>query len=255
MDQTIETEPDPGRTVPGDPSIGVMPVRRRKVYELVADQLKQMIEHGRFKPGDPLPAERDLMQMFNVGRPAIREALQELRNAGFVSSGSGRRTVVREPDIGTILTGVSDAVESLLRKRDSLRDLFEARAFMECALARLAAAQATKQDIERLKQALDGNHAALGNQRLYEDTDIAFHRVLFTVPGNSVILATHMAFDHWLIERWRRLDRTPERDRESYEGHRRIFEAILMRDPDAAEKEMAEHLAAAWTVWEDKLTK
>jgi DNA-binding FadR family transcriptional regulator len=255
MVQPMEHAFAPQQALTDDAGFGLTPVRRRKVYELVAEQLKQMIERGGLKPGDQLPAERELMQMFNVGRPAIREALQELRNAGLVSSGNGRRTIVREPDLDTILTGISGAVNSLLRKRDSLRQLFDARAFMECSLARLAALHATKSDIERLKQALDENRAALGDQRRYEDTDIAFHRVLFTVPRNSVILATHMAFDHWLIERWRRLDRTPERDVESHEGHCRIVDAILMRDADAAEREMAKHLADAWKVWDAKLTE
>ena len=228
------------------------PIRRRKVYELVAEQLKDMIETGRFRPGDRLPSERELMVTFNVGRPAVREALQELRNTGLISSSAGRRATVREPDMATILDSISGAVDNLLRKKQSQLHLFQARRFIECAVARHAAQYADKRHVERLKQALDANLAALGDHRRYEESDIAYHRVLFTVPDNPIILASHQAFDHWLIERWHALHRTAEQDRESYDGHRRVFEAILMRDADAAEREMAAHLDASWAVWQSQ---
>ena len=230
------------------------PIWRRKVSELVAHELKQMIGQGRFKPGDRLPAERDLMSLFRVGRPAVREALQELRNAGLVVTSNGRRAVVREPDMDTILSNLSGAVDTLMTRRQSLIHLFHARKFMECAVARHAALEADKRHIEQLAATLEANGAALGDQRRYEDTDIAFHRILFTVPDNPIILACHEAFEHWLVERWRRLNRTPDRDEESHAGHRRIFDAILMRDPDRAEAEMADHLDRAWRVWQARLS-
>ena len=228
-------------------------IRRRKVSELVADELREMIARGRFKPGDRLPAERDLMALFRVGRPAVREALQELRSAGLVITGNGRRAVVREPDMDTILSSISGAVDTFLSKRQSLPNLFNARRFMECAMARHAALHATKLHIEQLKAALEASEAAIGDHRRYEDSDMAFHRVLFTVPDNPILLACHEAFEQWLLERWRRLNRTLDRDRESHAGHHRIFEAILMRDPDTAETAMADHLDRAWKVWEAHL--
>jgi DNA-binding FadR family transcriptional regulator len=49
-------------------------IRRRKIYEDVAGRLEGLIHEGRYRPGDQLPSERELMQMFGVGRPAVREA-------------------------------------------------------------------------------------------------------------------------------------------------------------------------------------
>ena len=56
-----------------------LPILRRRLYEEVERRLAEEIRSGRLKAGDPMPSERDLMQRYGVGRPAIREALLSLR--------------------------------------------------------------------------------------------------------------------------------------------------------------------------------
>ena len=60
-------------------------IRRRKLYEEVADRIEDMIRSGRFRPGDSLPSERELSEMFGVGRNAVREALFALQKIGIVN--------------------------------------------------------------------------------------------------------------------------------------------------------------------------
>src|SRR4029078_8045718 len=72
-------------------------VRRRKLYEEVADQLERMIEDGEYAPGDQLPSERELMRQFGVGGPAFRDALFHLRKMGLVEIRSGERARVTKP--------------------------------------------------------------------------------------------------------------------------------------------------------------
>lgn len=225
----------------------------RKLYEVVSDRLTEMIARGEFRPGDRLPPERKLMEMFSVGRPAIREALLVLRNAGLVSIHNGRRAEVRRPDASTFLSNATLTVQSMLEEPGSLADFFFARMFFEKALARHAALHAQTEDIRALKEALEESGAALGDRDRYEQADLAFHRVLFSIPGNPLFVAIHRAFDAWLIDRWRQLDRPLSRDRDSHEGHKAIFEAIIMRDADAAEAAMESHLSLAWTFWRDRL--
>ena len=56
---------------------------RRKLSDEVFDRLKAFIAWGELQPGDEMPSERDLMEQFGVGRPAIREAMQQLSNMGL----------------------------------------------------------------------------------------------------------------------------------------------------------------------------
>ena len=226
----------------------------KKLYEIVSDKLTDMIGSGTFKPGDRLPSERALMQMFDVGRPAVREALLVLHNNGLVSLHNGRRAEVREPNADTILSNSTLAIQNLLGDPGALRDLFFARLFFEKALARHAALHGRAEDMRALKQALRDSEAALGKAECYEQADIAFHRVLFNVPGNAVFVSVHRALDAWLIARWRQLDRPVERDHASHAGHVEIFEAIAMRDPDIAERAMEKHLALAWEFWQTRLS-
>ena len=50
------------------------PLARKKLSEMVEEELEQMIRRGEFGEGGQLPSERELMAFFNVGRPSVREA-------------------------------------------------------------------------------------------------------------------------------------------------------------------------------------
>ncbi len=82
---------------------------------------------------------------------------------------------------------------------------------------------------------------------MFYRTDMGFHAVLYQIPKNPVLPAVHKAYTAWLAPHWSRMPRLPARNRANYEAHRRIYEAILMRDQDAAEAALRAHLADAWT--------
>lgn len=73
------------------------PIPRRKLYQEVMDRLIEWIGSGEFAPGDQLPSERELMQRFQVGRPAIREAMQNLDRMGIIVISHGERARVAGP--------------------------------------------------------------------------------------------------------------------------------------------------------------
>ncbi len=83
---------------------------RRKLFEQVAEHIQKQILDGKLKPGDRLPPERDLQASFGVGRPAIREALISLRNAGLVEIMNGSPARVAMPTAEGVLAGMLPAV-------------------------------------------------------------------------------------------------------------------------------------------------
>ena len=81
-------------------------VQSSRLYEQTVKQIEESILKGELKPGDQLPAERDLAQQFGVSRTAVREAVKTLREKGLVESYSGR---------GTFITnGTSQAIKQSL---------------------------------------------------------------------------------------------------------------------------------------------
>lgn len=225
------------------------PIRRAKLYELVTQKLEEMIRSGELKPGDKLPSERDIMAAFNIGRPAVREALLSLQGKGLIITENGRRATVSQPSVDNVLTTLDSVVGVIIANADSFKNLYDARVFLEAAMARNAAREIDDKLLAQLKAALEANRRAIGNRELFMQTDVKFHHVLFLVGNNPVFKAVHDALVKWLMERWRNIARNSSTETLAYEGHLQIYKAICRRDPDAAEAAMRKHLASSWKIW------
>ena len=219
--------------------------RTRAADSLVSIYERQIID-GTLAVGMPLPPEREIMQSFSVSRTVVREAVQTLSAKGLVEARPRFRPVVRTPGYDAAIEAVGSVVNRLLTVPGGVRNLFELRIMMEAALVRGAALHADKHHVARMKQALADNEAAISDSQRFFETDVAFHRLLYEVPDNPVLPPIHQAYTDWLSSHWTKMPRDPERNHVNYRAHCRIFEAILFRDPDAAEFVLRDHLDDAW---------
>lgn len=237
----------------GTPKVAPL-IRRRRLYEEVADRLQAMIEEGRYGPGDPLPSERELMRQFGVGRPAVREALFALQTMGLVAVSSGERARVTQPTPEVVVQSLSGSARLLLSQPEGIRHFQQARTLFETALARFAAEHATEDDLRLLEEALAANGRSIGDIRGFERTDVAFHYVLAVIPRNPIFTAIHAAMAEWLTEQRSITLTYPGQNRVAYEAHEQIYRAIAARDPDRAERVIRSHLDQVsdlyWTVLE-----
>ncbi|MGK9170236.1 transcriptional regulator NanR [Inquilinus limosus] len=216
-------------------------IRRRKLYEDVAEHLERMIRDGTYAPSDLLPSERDLMRQFGVGRPAIREALFHLRKMGLVELRSGERARVTRPTPQFVIDALSGTTRHMLAAPGGVQHFQSARSFFETGLARYAALHATSEDLSDLEAALAANREAVGDLKRFQETDVGFHYVLAVIPRNPIFIAIHEALVEWLLEQ-RKTTLTAGGFEIAYEAHRQIFEAVAARDPDRAEQAMRDHL-------------
>lgn len=233
----------------GGPVLGLAPISRPKLYEVVAARLEAAIRDGRLKPGDRLPSERDLMETFDTGRPAVREALLFLEKKGLIETENGRRARVRKPDVGSVLESLDSVIHLSLQDPETFKDLFAARSFLEQAMARNAALHITDAQLELLRQRLDDNGRAIGDRHEFVRTDALFHRAVFEVADNRIFDAVHDAFAGWVEERRSTLERQSFTEQRAHRQHIDIFNAIAARDPDAAEAAMRLHLRGWWAAW------
>ncbi len=219
------------------------PIPRRKLYQEVQDRLVAQISSGAYAPGDQLPSERELMALFGVGRPAIREAMQALDRMGIITVSHGERARVAAPDAGTMIEQVAATARHLLLTwPQGLDHLKEARLFFEVGMVRIAAAEASDADIERLRGRLDDHFASLEDLSRFLEMDKLFHREIAAVSGNPIYTAVSQAVFEWLEEFHVELVRVPGAEKITLEEHTAIFEAIAARDPERAATAMERHL-------------
>ena len=220
------------------------PIQRRKLYQEVLDRLMARIEAGDFPPGTQLPSERELMDSYGVGRPAIREALQQLERSGIVTISHGERARVVLPTAGGMLGQIGDAARYLLRVQPrSLDDLKEARIFLEAGLVRLAAERADEAGLALLRQRLEEQRDASPPDFLA--CDIAFHRQIAAMSGNPIFPAVVEGLLTWLGDHYTVLVRAPGAERATLQEHQRIIDAIAAGDADEAAAAMTDHLNRA----------
>jgi DNA-binding FadR family transcriptional regulator len=217
-------------------------VKRRKIHEDVAAQLEEAIISGELGEGENLPSERQLMESFGVGRPAVREALLMLEKTGFLKLSAGGRARISRPTVAVMVDQLSGSAKHLLSSPEGERAFQDARRVFEAAIARNAAEIATPQDIARLGDALNENRAALDDLAAFERTDVAFHLVLAEIGNNPVFGALHGAISEWLsLQRHiaLRVEGVAER---ALQSHQQIYEAIAAHQPDQAWQAMDKHL-------------
>ncbi len=224
------------------PGRKVTPIRRRRVSEEVADQLQQMMLAGELVPGERLPSERELMEMFQVGRSAVREALASLQRMGLLSIQSGERTSVTRPTASALVSELSGPARHLLAEPQGVRWFQEARAVFETSVAAYAAERASDADIRRLEQALQANRRALGDLAAFVETDIAFHLALAEIPRNPIFTALYAAIARWLKEQRTTSAEARGSVESAYRAHKRIFDAVARRDAVGAAEAMRSHL-------------
>lgn len=186
-----------------------------------------------------LPTERDLAVQFDVGRREVRRALEVLEAEGLIWRKQGKGTF-----LGSEPRMTNSTVNSLL-KQTSPVELCEARALLEPRLAGMAAARATHEQIQRMRELCDRIDNA-GDDDARELWDEALHRMIGQAADNTLLFGLCEIFEE--VHRddvWRSLR---ERARSETlvalysQQHSAIVAAISARDEKAAEMEMLAHI-------------
>lgn len=222
---------------------------RRIIPKRLSDQIEaellSMIRSGDYEPGDRLPSERDLMDMFDVGRSSVREALFALQRKGFLKINRGDRPRVIEPEPARLIADFSDVMRVVLNRPDGILHFNQARWFFEASVARWAAQIARKEDHDALEQALQANESAIGDVDEFRRTDIAFHRSIAEITRNPIVLSVYEALVEWVMSKRILRGDIEKNNRASFDGHKAIVEAISLGDGEAAYRLMADHISRA----------
>ena len=212
--------------------------------EQVVAHVRALIERGALRPGNRLPAERDLAARIGVSRPTVRAGLRALAAMGVVQSRHGSGTYIPDgpPTLG------SEPLSFLAALHGSTREeMYEARRILEVGAAGLAAERASADQLAALAEEVASLFASMEDPLRFLVHDITFHRTVAAASGNPIIASLVEMVSTLYYERRRRTaERASDRDlRDAAEMHRRIYQAIRSRDADAARLAMNDHLMQA----------
>lgn len=227
-------------------SLQLKPVESRRLYQQIADQIRELIDRGGFEPGTRLPPERDLAQQLGVSRPSLREALIALDVEGRVEvrSGSGVFVSAARPEPVPRRTAALG---------ESPSQLMEARSVLEGEVVVLACARITDDRLARLRKLLKSMETEIQHRRTRVDFDREFHLTLAEVTGNAVLtrLVAEL-FDERHSPISAKISSRFENTRTwkvALKEHEAILAAVEARDPIAAQVAMRAHLKASALRW------
>lgn len=215
------------------------PIARQKTYELVAERLLALISSRHLGPGDPVPSERELVDLYRVGRSSVREALRMLETQGVIRSGANGSFRVAE--FGSTL---NSSLEFLLSvEAADVGELFETRRILEGEAAALAASRRMKGQLAEMAQAIDEMEAGLGSEERFITADLHFHLLVAQATRNRVLLHLMDAIRALLQRSLASSYHIPGSPDRAIDMHRLILEAIEQRRPEEARQRMQEHVA------------
>jgi len=222
------------------------PISRTKLSDKVQSRLLRVIQTQGLRPGDALPSERELMQSYSVGRPAIREAMQNLQRMGLVDIRHGERPRVAAPSFDRMVEQMSETMRHLLvHSSATMVHLKEARATFEMEMSRIAARNRTDADVVSLREILAEQERARLVSADFLEADGRFHHRIAVISGNPIFASVSLALFQWLAEFHFDLVRSPGLEQLTLAEHRQIIDAIERSDPEEAAKMTGDHLNRA----------
>ncbi len=217
-------------------------LRRDSAVDRLVHQIQDLIIGRRLPPGTRLGVERDLVVASGLSRPTVREAVQILEQDGLLQVKPG-------PKGGLIVTGldatqVVRALGYLLEyEATPPRDFLEARKEIEVTSARLAALNATDEDLTALAEAIGELQATERvDSAFIVDASLRFHLAVARASRNHVLLRMTESLIELVLRSTVRVDFTTTLRDEMIRAHQRIFDAIRNRDADSVARRMRRHL-------------
>ncbi|QNK48305.1 FadR family transcriptional regulator [Brevibacterium sp. PAMC23299] len=219
-------------------------IKPKKIYEEVSDELYEMIRSGSLKPGEQLDSIQQLAENFQVGRPAIREALSALSSMGLIEIKQGEGTFVKTFDPAIMNHPLSAA---LLMDQDNIKHLLEVRKILESGTAEVAAKKRTEENLIELKDMLFNMEKVSDDEELSDKADISFHVAVANASQNELLITLMNHVSELMTEKMRDIRRAALYSEEMtlkqlYQQHVRIYDTIAAQDEDGARSAMLFHL-------------
>lgn len=225
-------------------SLTPRPIHVSFAYQQIAEEIEAQILRGELMPGDQLPGEAELAQMFGVTRSTVREGLRQLESDGMVHRPSPRRLEVSVPQAAQLTTRAGRAMAMM---KVTFRELWEVTMVTEPLAARIAAERASAEEIETLQGLHSDLVAAEGQMARTIELDEAFHTRIGEMGRNRVLGLAREPISLLLFRGFSQIaPYATQFYKRQIEAHSNIIAAMRDRDCDRAEKWARKHIEDFW---------
>jgi len=221
-------------------------VSAEKLSQAVTHQIEELILRGILRPGERLPAERELSERLGVSRPSLREAIAELQDKGLLTSKAGAGIYVAD----VLGNAFSPALVRLFSSHDeAVFDYVSFRRDMEGLAAERAAKFGSDTDLKVIQTIFDKMEIAHKRRDPSDEArlDADFHLSIIEASHNVIMLHMMRSMYELLREGVFYNRQMMFKQRTTRDGlldqHRAINTAIQARDPAAARAAVEYHLS------------
>lgn len=223
---------------------------RKRFSDEIVEQMIGLIKEGRLKPGDSLPAEREIALKLGVSRPPLREALKTLECLGFIEIRHRRKSVVSS----VADFSLRDPLAKVIRDDTGMVvQLLAVRKILESWAAAEASRMATEENIGTLETVYRELERDFENDELGVDADVRFHLSIYHATQNTVL--SHIAstllellYQAQRVTRQVMFTETVNKER-LLKQHAAILAAIRGRNPQKATEAVLTHLDYAENIF------
>jgi len=220
------------------------PVKSTKIYEIVMEQIKNVVKKGELKSGDKLPSERDLSEKLEVSRASVREALKALQMLGLIESKHGEGNFINSNFENSLLEPLSIIFLLLGSKNE---DVLELRKIIEPETAALAAKNITDKQLIELKEIMIQLNST-SDIETCASLEKKFHYEIAKASGN-LLISNIMFSVSSLIEKHIENSKMHTLNKALVEiQHEEIYIALETHNSDAAASSMKKHLELNYSV-------
>jgi GntR family transcriptional repressor for pyruvate dehydrogenase complex len=214
-------------------------IKKEGVAEKVVQRILDLVRSGNLKAGDRLPAEREMIDIFGISRPTLREALRSLATLGVIEMRHGGGAFVTDLHAKSLLAPL-DFFLSL--SAENAQEVFECRRLIEIEIARKCAEKASPKAIDELEAMLSAQEKITDDPVAFRILDSEFHEKLFQIAGNAIMERLAQGFYNLGLDARRKATASPLVTRQSLKDHAEIVAGVKKGSVKQTAAAMDRHL-------------
>lgn len=217
----------------------VAPIQRESMADKVTYRILSLIKAGNLRAGDKLPPEKELVALFDVSRPTLREALKALSILGITTTKKGGRCYISALQAKDLLKPLEFFIAI---EENSHEDIFECRQIIECQMVAMAAMKVSDEHISEFERLIEIQKNMIDDPVSFRMSDQKFHELLAEVAGNPVLSRISDSMYNMGMELRRQACEMDGVIAQSINDHIAIVDALKTRDALLASEMMKTHL-------------